>query len=138
MELRELLQEYVDLSYKELWEIAYNAWAKMKPYFDKATKDGDGTIFIIGFLGTSLAADGKFTDLECQLVCDLFGVDADTAKSVYSRTSKETLDIIDNVFDEMLETQEIKVAVLTFCLCFLAVDETINRDEIAFIQRLMN
>lgn len=37
-----------------------------------------------------------------------------------------------------MSLREKNTALLSFCLCLLAVDETISRDEVAFFTRLMD
>ena len=136
MTFNEVLQGYVNLSYQELLQTAHQAAQKVIPFFNSVVEDGNGAIFTISFIGACLASDGQLSSLEKQFVCDLFGVDAATVEGIFKGTNAEIVHIVDQVFDTVSD-QEVKVALLSFCLCFLAVDERISREEVALIQKLL-
>ena len=136
MGLNEILQDYVNLSYEELLGVASHAAKTVIPFFNNAVEDGNGAIFTISFIGTCLAADGQLSALEKKFVCDLLGVDAQTVEGLVASINSEIVRIVDEVFDS-IPTDEVKSALLSFCLCFLAVDERISREEVALIQKLI-
>ncbi len=136
MGLNEILQDYVNLSYEELLGVASHAAKTVVPFFNNAVEDGNGAIFTISFIGTCLAADGQLSALEKKFVCDLFGLDAQTVEGIVASINSEIVRIVDEVFDS-IPTDEVKAALLSFCLCFLAVDERISREEVALIQKLI-
>ena len=59
-----LMQEYVDKSYDELYEIASQSLSVAMDVFNKVAKDGNGAPYVVLFISTVLAMDGKFTELE--------------------------------------------------------------------------
>ena len=136
MGLNEILQDYVNLSYEELLGVASHAAKTVVPFFNNAVEDGNGAIFTISFIGTCLASDGQLSALEKKFVCDLFGLDAQTVEGIVASINSEIVRIVDEVFDS-IPTDEVKAALLSFCLCFLAVDERITREEVALIQKLI-
>ena len=136
MGLNEILQDYVNLSYEELLGVASHAAKTVVPFFNNAVEDGNGAIFTISFIGTCLASDGQLSALEKKFVCDLFGLDAQTVEGIVASINSEIVRIVDEVFDS-IPTDEVKAALLSFCLCFLAVDERISREEVALIQKLI-
>nr|MBR6777822.1 hypothetical protein [Clostridia bacterium] len=134
----ELLQEFVNKSYDELLNIASGALNVMVPAFNSIADDGNGAKFVIPFMCTTLAVDGSFTELEYKFLNDLLGggVDYAGAKAqVQAHYSADMIEIVDQIIDACGE--DLKTAILVFCLCFTAVDETITRDEAAFIAKLI-
>ena len=85
---------------------------------------------------SKLTQRGKLTELECKFVSDLFeGVSYEEIKQlVEAHHSAEMVQFVDEFVDGF--PVEIKSKLLTLCCCFLAVDETISRDEIAFVYKL--
>ena len=136
MELKKLLQDFVNEPYENLLGMARSAFAELKPVFDQASQDGNGSNLLIGLFATSLAVDGKLTELEYKFVNDLFGnISYEDVKSLVEMHYKaEMVDLMNNLVDSC--GVELKSKLLTLCCCFLAVDETISRDEIAFILKL--
>jgi hypothetical protein len=50
--------------------------------------------------------------------------------------NEEGQELVDKIFDAC--GTELKTELLSFCLCFMAVDETISREETAFVKRLLD
>lgn len=133
----ELLQDFVNKSYDELLNIARGALDVMIPAFESVEK-GKSADFILPFIGTTLAIDGNFTELEYKFLNDLLGGGvsyADAKASVQAHYNAEIIDVVDQLIDACGE--DLKTAILVFCLCFTAVDETITREEGAFIAKLL-
>ena len=61
---------------------------------------------------------------------------SDNLEFVRSLGTDEARELVDGLVDSM--SADDKAAAISFCLCFLAVDETITRDEVAFIDRLID
>ncbi len=138
MTLRELLQDMVNEPYENLVYMAKKSIADLTPIFAEVADDGNGAKFIVPFFATALAVDGRLSELEYQFVCDIFGgMDyADVKALVEAHYSDKMIALIDGLADSC--PTELKARLLTLCACFLAVDQTINREEIAFIQKLCN
>jgi len=133
-----LLQDYVNAPYDVLLAVANDSLAKIMPVFNELAEDGNGAGFVLPFICTALAVDGKFSELEYKFVKDLLGIDQsyDYFKNVVqSYYTGEWLQLVDGLIDSCPE--ELKNALLSFCLAFVAVDEKISREENAYIAKLM-
>ena len=134
----ELLKEYVNKSYDELLQLAKNALGVLLPAFEEI-QPGKSTTFVLPFICTSLAIDGKFTELEYKFLNDIFGSNVsyeDAKKLVNVHYDADILELVNDLIDSC--GAELKAALLLFCLCFTAVDETISREEAAFISILLD
>lgn len=134
----QLLKDYVNTSYNDLLRIAENSMLKIMPAFNSIAKDGNGASLILPFICTALASDGKFTELEYKFVKQLINsnLSYDQFKNVVQQYySAEWLEAIDKLYDAL--PTNLKGDLLSFCLCFVAVDETITREENAFIAKLL-
>ncbi len=136
--LRDLLQDFVNEPYENLVGMAKNAIADLTPIFNELAEDGNGAKFVIPFFATSLAVDGRLSELEYKFVCDIFGgmSYADVKSLVEAHYSDKMVELIDDLADNC--PAELKSRLVVLCCCFLAVDETISREEVAFIQRICN
>lgn len=135
----DLLQEYVNKPYDELLQIASSALATVMPAFDAAADDGNGAKFVVPFMSTMMAVDGKFSELEYNFLNDLLGggVNYESAKAnVAAHYNADALEWVDNLIDSIGEKG--KTILLMLVLCFAAVDETISREENAYIAKLMS
>lgn len=134
----ELLKEYVNKSYEELLHLASGALGVLLPAFEKI-QAGESGSFVIPFICTSLAIDGKFTALEHKFLNDLLGSNIDYADAKTLVNAHYDADIM-TLVNDMIDAcgDEMKAALLMFCLCFTAVDETITREEAAFIALLLD
>lgn len=136
MVLRELLQDFVNEPYENLVSMAKSSINDLLPIFNEMASDGKGSKFLVALMATSLAVDGKLTELEYKFVCDILGefTYEDVKELAASHYSDEMMDAI-NGFADSCPT-ELKSKLLVFCCCFLAVDEKISREEVAFVQKL--
>jgi hypothetical protein len=133
-----LMQEYVDKSYDELFEIASQSLSVAMDVFNKVAKDGNGAPYVVLFISTVLAMDGKFTDLEYKFLNDLLGggVDYNSAKAnVQSHYNDEAFDLADKLIDAC--PTEFKSVLLMLVTCFAAVDKTITVEEARYIAKLL-
>jgi uncharacterized tellurite resistance protein B-like protein len=139
----DLLQGYVNMSYDELVSMADQNLHDIFPALEEFFKDFPGedptTEIVIMLLANCLGADNKLSALECKFVNEILhanhSYDAlSTMVEVHCNSDAE--EILDNMIDAL--NASATAAVLSFCLCLLAVDETISRDEVAFFTRLMD
>lgn len=135
--LQELLKDYVNKPYEELLDLARNSVYDIS---DRLSKDGDTEIpaqVCFCLTMACIGADGQLSELERRFYKDLLGVN--TTYESLSRNALESNAELATLADRMFDASgvELKASILSFCLCFLAVDETITRDEIAFINRLL-
>ena len=134
----ELLQDFVNKSYEELVSIANSALEIIVDGFSKIQTDSKPADFIVPFIATTLASDGKYTQLEHDFLNSVLetNISYDDSKNfVQSYYNEEIFDLVDQMIDAC--GQDLKNALVIFCLCFTAVDETITREESAFIAKLL-
>ena len=133
-----LLQDYVNAPYDVLLAVANDSLAKVMPVFNEIAEDGNGASIVLPFICTALAVDGKFSEREYKIIKDLLEIDQsyDYFKSVVQNYySAEWINAVDGLIDSCPE--ELKTALLSFCLAFVSVDEKISKEENAFIAKLM-
>ncbi len=133
-----LLQDYVNAPYDVLLAVANDSLAKVMPVFNEIAEDGNGAGIVLPFICTALAVDGKFSELEYKFIKDLLEIDQtyDYFKTVVQNYySAEWINAVDGLIDSCPD--ELKTALLSFCLAFVAVDEKISKEENAFIAKLM-
>lgn len=136
--LNELLQDYVNLSYNQLLNIANDSFAKIAPFFSKLSPDGNCAQYLIPILGAALAVDGKLSQLEYRFMNDFLGGGMeydDILQLAQDNYNENAMTYTDRVVDALSGDE--RTALLCLCLCIMAVDETISREEVAFIKRLI-
>ena len=137
--LNEILQKYVDASYEELLALATESFDKLMPVFNEVADDGNGAKFIVPVMCASIAADNRFSTLEYKFIKDLLESSLtydDFMASVRRYSGEEGQELVDKLFDAC--GTDMKTELLSFCLCFMAVDETITKEETAFVKRLLD
>lgn len=134
--ISEVMKKYNNMSYNELLERARADFELLVPLFSRLDKNGNGKPYVVIFMGSALAADGKFSPIEYTFVNDLFSITYDQAYSlVVKHIGERAQNISDKIFDMCNES--LKEVLLDFCLCFLAVDNSISHEETQFIARLL-
>ena len=138
-DLNKLLQDYVNLDYKDILALAKKNLAKVHHYFCSVMKDGNGAAAGLAFMGACLASDGHFNDLEYRLMNDLFGGGAsyESLRNLAQTSfNQESLDLADAIYDNC--PSDLRGSLLGLALCILAVDEHITKEETAFVHKLLN
>ncbi|MBQ7879748.1 MAG: hypothetical protein IJ317_03765 [Clostridia bacterium] len=136
--LNEILQKYVDSSYEELLAVANDSFMKLMPVFNEVADDGNGAKFIVPVMCASIAADNRFSTLEYKFIKDLLNSSLtydDFMASVRLYSGEKGQELVDKLFDAC--GTDLKTELLSFCLCFMAIDETISKEETAFIKKLL-
>lgn len=134
----QLMQNYVNAPYSVLLSVATESLDKVMPFFSQVAEDGNGANVLLPFICTALAVDGKFSELEYKFVSDVTGINStyeEFKQFVQGFYTIQWIEANDRIIDSCPE--EIKHSLLAFCLAFLAVDETITREENAFIYKLI-
>lgn len=129
----EMLQEIVDKTYDEKATLAK---AVLSDCFDilknKGFDDEETTMTIVAFLTAAIASDGQFTAPERQLLNDM--IDGDLDQLVRS-TDRKTYELMDRIVDMLDSTSKNKFCLLAILV--MAVDDSINRDELTYLAKLM-
>lgn len=132
------LQEFVNKSYNELLEIANQAFCLIVEAYDKINPDGEVSDFFLPFIATTIAADGQLTSLELTFLNDVLegNLAYEEAKSfAQAYYNPEIFEVVDQMIDAC--GKDLKHALVIFCVCFAAVDETITREETAYLAKLL-
>lgn len=132
----EMLQDLVNEDYQSLVNIASNAARELIPVLKQYDSENDGALLLSVITATALAADGQLTPLEKQLMADAFGLSSEAIGGITSFYTGDMDEITDNFIDSLNSDQKAKAVLLFAAIC--AVDETIKRDEVAFIARLLD
>ena len=135
----QLMQKYVNMSYEDLLGMAQYSLSQFIGSIVDDAGAQDASKIIAVMTAACLGADGKLSALENKFFNDLLDCNdsyADNLAFVQSLGDDEARKLVDNLVDRLSGNE--KAAAISFCLCFLAVDETITRDEVAFIDRLID
>ena len=137
--LNELLQDYVNRPYDELLAFARLSLNDLVDDFKQIFDGPDGAAqACMVIVSACLGADGKVTALEHKFLNDLLGTNNDIASTqsmVSALGTSEARELTDQLADSL--SNDKKSRLLMFCLSFMAVDETISRDEVAFVLKLI-
>ena len=136
----ELMQRFVNESYDSLLNIANQSLRDVSNaltdfFSDKPEYATQSTVMLFA---CCLGADGKLTELEARFLNDLLCANhsySTLCTMISTHANKDSLEIIDKLVDTL--DQDSRAAMLTLATCFLAVDETITREEVALISLLM-
>lgn len=135
MDYNTLMQEFVNKDYSELLSLAKEAMVRVMPVCKAVDEEHNGMAALTAILLSAVAADGKLSGLEAKFLSELTGLDADgidKLTDLYTGKMDELTDVLaDNCPNEM------KANILILITCLAACDETINRDENAFIRKIL-
>lgn len=134
----DLLQDFVNKSYEELVSIANGALEVIVEGLNKVSGEANAADLILPFIATTLAVDGQYTQLEhnfLNAVIDGSLTYEEGKNCMQAYYNVEIFELVDKMIDAC--GQELKNAFVIFCLCFAAVDETITREEGAYIAKLL-
>ena len=135
----DFLQRYVNSSYDELLFFANHSLADIIDEVQKIFKNDDDTAqVLLTVVAACIGVDGKLSSLEHKFICDILELEStyeETMGVVSSLGGEKAEEFVDKLADAL--PAEKKAALVTLCLSFLAVDETISRDEVAFVCKLI-
>lgn len=135
MDFGALMQEFVNKDYDELLALAKQAVTRVLPVCKTVDEQNNGIGALTAILLSSVAADGKLTRLEAQFLGDITGLDAagvDKLTDMYTGKMVELTDLLADKF-----SQETKADIMVLVTCLAACDETISREETAFLRQIM-
>lgn len=135
MDFGALMQEFVNKDYDELLALAKQAVTRVLPVCKSVDEQNNGIGALTAILLSAIAADGKLTRLEAQFLGDITGLDAagvDKLTDMYSGKMVELTDLLADKF-----SKEIKADIMILVTCLAACDETISREETAFLRQIL-
>ena len=128
-----LLQDIVNRSYQQK---VIDAKAALSECFGILMRKGvdkqKATVVVVTFLAAAVAADGKFSQPERSLLVDIFG---DDLESLVKSINKKSFDLMDQFVDTLNPIEKNMFCLLAAYVA--AVDDTINRDELKYLKKLL-
>lgn len=135
MEFNALMQKFVNKDYSELLALAKEAMVRVMPACKVVDEEHEGMAMLTAILLSAVAADGKLTGLEAKFLCELTGLDANGVDKLTDLYTGQMVNATDILADNC--PAELKADILMLITCLAACDETISRDENAFIRQVM-
>lgn len=136
MSFNETLQNLVNKDYDELLGFAKIAIGKIYPVCQEVDKDNKGVFMLTSVILSAIAADGKLTAIEKKFLKDLLEI-TDEQVDFYITAYDSQMSELTEKFANTLST-ELKANVVMLVCAVAACDETISREETAFIQKLLS
>lgn len=133
--LKDILQRCVDMEYTELVELAKRSLAAFLPKCREVDNEHDGMLLTASIVLAAVAADGELTPRENRFLCDVMALDQTRIEALVLLYDAEMEALADSFADHC--EAAVKAEILTFCVCVAACDGTINREESAFLRRLL-
>ena len=131
----EMLQHYVNLDYEDLVLTAKKASVELLPECAKVDTQNEGYVMLMSIILTAIGADGTLTALERKVLRDVMGLDDEGVTKFIKLYDSKMVELVDSFADKI--STQVKINVMTLCLCVVSVDEKISREETAFIRRLL-
>ena len=135
MDFGALMQEFVNKDYDELLALAKQAVTRVLPVCKTVDEQNNGIGALTAIQLSAVAADGKLTRLEAQFLGDITDLDAagvDKLTDMYTGKMVELTDLLADKF-----SQETKADIMVLVTCLAACDQTISREETAFLRQIM-
>ncbi len=140
--LREALQQIVNLSEEDKIRLAFDSMKGLAPEITKIVESDNIAVAILSIFATSVAADGKLTGEEYSLVhafLKLFKIEMDDEKMVAmlkDLSSDEAYRAVLSLSKILSEQGQAYLVSLVAVIC--AIDDRIDSSEITFISDLYN
>ena len=140
--LREALQQIVNLSEDDKLRLAFDSMKGLAPEITKVVESDNIAVAILSIFATSVAADGKLTGEEYSLVhafLKLFKIEMDDEKMVAmlkDLSSDEAYRAVLSLSKILSEQGQAYLVSLVAVIC--AIDDRIDSSEITFISDLYN
>ena len=131
--ISDMLQEIVNLPYAKKLE---GAKAMLGGCYGILTKKGfdskQATVLLLTFLAAAVASDGKFSAQERNMLKDMFD---DDLEGIVNMIDKSKFELMDQLVDSL--GADDKSTFILLAIYVAAVDDTINKDELTYLVKLM-
>ena len=131
----ELMQSLVDLSYEGLMTMAKDSLKKVLPACKEMHPEDNGFIVFFTLLLAAIGADSKLTAKETEFVSELTGFSAEQIDKMTDLYDGDEEDLVNKFHDVMDSDTGAAIFQLVACIC--ACDETITREESAYLKKLI-
>jgi uncharacterized tellurite resistance protein B-like protein len=130
-----LLQEYAAMSYEELLTFAKRCLGELS---EELAAPGREDTAALSLFAACMGADGKLSRPEHTFISDLTDTlrgYEDTLALIRGLSPDRCRRVADSLADSLPPAK--KAALISLCICFMAVDHTVSEDEAEFIRKLM-
>ena len=131
----DLMKKYVNEDYDVLVRLAKDSVNTLIPLCKEIDKENNGYLVLVAIINAALGADSTLSVKEQQFLEDVFDFDEKTMDNLVKIYTGKEEDLCDAFADSL--SDENKFHVVNLVACIAACDETINRDEGAFIAKLI-
>ncbi len=134
---QDLLQKYVNEDYSTLVGLAKASVADILPKCAEIDKDNKGMLLLMSIALSGIGADSKASPTEVKFLADVLGIDANKVVEILAIIVKNptSLELAKKFVG--ISSTAIKASTINFIATLCACDETITRDEGAYILSLM-
>ena len=134
-----LLQNYVNKDFDQLLLLANEALGIIAVAYKRVNPEGGAmSNFLLPFIATAVVVDEQYTELEHKFVNSLLESNftyEEGKACIHTYDGAKVIDLVEQMIDVCGES--VKKALVQFCLCFVAVDETITHEESDYIAKLL-
>lgn len=131
----ELLQKWVNEDYETLVNMAKFAMVDVLPACKTYDPEHEGFLLISSIILSAVGADGKLSYKERCLMKDVLGLDDAMIDKYIGMYSSKMQDLVDKFADSMSSDLKAKIVMLVGAIA--ACDETISREETAFMHKIL-
>lgn len=131
----ELMQKYVDTDHDTLVKLTQSSLSKLLPLFKQIDPKNDGACMFIAFILSAVAADGTLTYKEKTFLAEVLGTTEAKVDEMVNLYNGAEGEVVDKIADQL--NDEMKFEVVNLVASIAACDETIKREEAAFIAKII-
>ena len=137
MTFQETLQQIVNLPTETKLKMAVDSYVELLPVLAKIDTDNNGAALVCAIIGSAVGADGKISAEENAFVKALFKAhkvdltDEQVETLVKNHSGDDWRSLISKLAHALDSKSKANLALLCAAIC--AIDDTITRDEAAFL-----
>jgi uncharacterized tellurite resistance protein B-like protein len=136
----ELMQQFVNMSYNQLLSTANQAFAELSEHLEEYFEGAPdySTRALLMLTASCLGIDGTLSPLERRFINDLLNARHSSEslnELITAYCNNESVELVDRLADTL--DSDGKTSLLVLAICILSVDETISREEVTLIKKLL-
>ena len=136
--IQDFYARYAGKNYDQLCEDARKRLKIVHPYLVERVGEKNASTFLLYVLGILVGADGRLAENELTFIREM--VDASVTRQrienlAYQVSTPSYRATVDKIIDEFGPV--LKMNLVMFCLCFLAVDGSIDQREATYFEKLI-
>ena len=134
-QFNELMQQCVNMEYNDLVSMARSSFEQLYPICQEVDKANNGAFLATSIVLSAIAADNKLSEKEVCFLRDVLELDAKAIATFLSLYDSRMAELVDQFADSL--SVDNKSNVLALVTAVAACDETISKEETAFIHKLL-